>query len=119
MPRPKPRALRPNLYSDVQNIIIQKKAQENGVHPDDQAIYALSQTRGWELLKAYIDSLKENLKSFQKEAMASGMSWEEIGKRTLLIELTNDTLDQIITKVDDSKDAVEEGTQTQKSEPAE
>ena len=103
-------APRPDIFADFREAkidILNKKAQEQGLDPDDAALYELSQVRGWEVLKGYIRSLKGELRELIDKAIESGASFEDIGKMTMIAKETEAKLDSVITRVDASKEYIE------------
>jgi hypothetical protein len=77
---------------------------------EEKQLGNLSYTEGWKLLKEYIESLKEDLDSTWKAELIKGSSFEEIGKRTIITQLTKEYLNKIIEKVGDARQAIEPTT---------
>jgi hypothetical protein len=78
--------------------------KEKGITDDERFLYGLSQTAGWKVLKERIQELKDGLNHTNKEAISSGASFEEIGRNTIVISLTQDILSKIVNIVEDAKD---------------
>lgn len=82
--------------------------------PDDQFLYNLQSTKGWEILDEFIDGIKKDLNDKIKLQMEQGVSFEIIGQTTVMVQLCNEVLTKIQDKVNDSVEAIEE---TKKDEP--
>lgn len=63
----------------------------------------------WLTLKKHIENQIQELDKINEEAIASGMSLEEIGRNTIVISQVKGVLNRIFNIVDDSKEALESG----------
>lgn len=100
-------ALRPDFYFKQMPTIRDADiaAEKKGASEEERAIFAMSQTKGWNIIKEYLVSLYNDLESVNKTAIANGAQLEEIGRNTVVISLTQDILDKVINKVADATEA--------------
>lgn len=111
MARNKPSALKPTFFDSIKALYVKKDAEvahKAGVDIEDKYLYDGRESNFWIVLKKHIESLKQGFDEQMKLAVDSGMSEEEIGKRTVMSVLAKGLLDSIINKVEDSYDAVQE-----------
>lgn len=76
-----------------------------GATEDERALHAMSQIKGWQVLKNYLEQLYKELNDTNKTAMAAGASLEEIGRNTVVVTLTQEIIEKLINKVADATDA--------------
>ena len=101
-------AIKSNYFNEFENV---KALQESkGKDPDQQTLASLSNHSGWKVLKAYIERIMEELDNLTKTQMANGVSFEEIGRSTVVKEITKDALRRIIIRVQDAEESGEEGS---------
>lgn len=115
----KHQAIRPGLVNDFRAMKVMaeaKEAQKKGLDPEDQHLYILSESPGWEILSKYIINLKEEVDGLLTAAIAAGLSREEIGDRALLVSLTKEALQKIINKVSDAAEYVREQGESKSEE---
>ena len=79
---------------------------------EEQMLYGLSQTAGWNIIVKYIDELKSDMDKMNDKAIESGAGYEEIGKNTLVINLAKGVINRIVNKVNDAKEVCERGSAT-------
>jgi hypothetical protein len=97
-------AIKPDTFH---NIITKVKAEEKKVSEEEQSLYGLSQQHGWKILKEFIEDSITSLDSANEMAISKGLSFEEIGKNTVVISLAKSKIKAIIDKVNDAVEAVE------------
>jgi hypothetical protein len=97
-------AIKPDTFH---NVVAKAKAEEKRVSEEEQHLYSLSQQHGWTILKDYIESVIESLDNTNEEAISKGLSFEEIGKNTVVVSLAKIKIKQILNKVNDAVEAVE------------
>jgi hypothetical protein len=98
-------AIRPSFTAPtVKTRKVDEIMKSKGISDEERHLYGLSQTAGWRVLKDYIAELKESLNSTNKEAIQSGASFEEIGRNTIVISLTQDILNKVVNIVEDAVD---------------
>jgi len=81
-----------------------KQKDEEVLTEEERTLATLSDTSGWVTLKEYIENLVLNLEATNSSAIESGLSFEEIGKNTVIINLVKGIVSQIINKVEDAKE---------------
>lgn len=101
------KALRPDFFGNLPTLIKEKQAKEKGISDEEQFLYSLSQTAGWRELRKYIDSLMTDLENHAEAGIAQGLSFEEIGKNTIVVNLAKGVIRNIINKVEDAREAAE------------
>jgi hypothetical protein len=100
-------AIKSNYFNEFANV---KALQESpGKDPDQQALNNLSMQTGWKVLKEYIERISQELDDMTRTQMTQGVSFEEIGRSTIIKEITKDVLRKIINKVEDSRGGIETG----------
>lgn len=99
-------AIKSDYFTDFRKIV--DKEEEVPVK-EEQQIYWMSKQPGWKLLKTYIEDLIESLDLPAKQAMETGCSYDEIGRKTIVAQLTKEFLNKILDKVADAKEATEPG----------
>ena len=104
-------AIRPDYFGNFKGVLAkQQKANVKGVDEEQNHLYALSQHEGWRVLEKYIDKLIVDLENITKTGMASGATFEELGRNAVTIQLVKDIIKQVKNKVEDAKEAVENQT---------
>lgn len=99
-------AIKPSFYKDFTSGVTEK-IEEVVVDADQQALAHITHFKGWELLKRIKDRLESHLDQLVSEAMANGMSMEEIGQRTMVKELSKFVLNSFIEKAENARRATE------------
>jgi hypothetical protein len=99
-------AIKPTFYQDFTSSVT-KIAEEKVVDEDQQALAYITHFKGWELGKAYAKRLEDYLDTLVNEAMANGMSMEELGQRTMVKELTKFVLGSFMSKFEDARKSTE------------
>ena len=100
-------AIKSDAFVDYRKIIDKTSPPKDELEASESKLEALSTTEGWEELKKYIDSLKENLGNLNKALMERGADFDEIGRNAVVIQLSTDLLNKIVTRVDDAREAIE------------
>ena len=87
---------------------MKEKEQDKELLTEEEKILAQgANTKFWQTLKIHFDKCIEELDDFNSEAMGQGASLEDIGRNTIVINLTKGVLRRVINKVTDSKEAIE------------
>lgn len=81
------------------------EAEKKGANEEERAIFAMSQSKGWLILKETITGLYKDLNEVNKTAIQAGASLAEIGQNTVVVSLTQDLIDKILNKVSDAVEA--------------
>lgn len=84
-----------------------EKDGEGKLSDEEQALGALSETGGWVVLRNFIENLKSDLDNMNAASIASGASFEEIGKNTVVVNMSKEVIKRILSKVSDAKEAYE------------
>lgn len=100
-------AIKPTFFNSLPTIVREQQAKQKGVSEEEQSLHALSQQRGWVILREYIDSLLKDMDNSTSAAMSKGLSFEEIGKNAVVIDLTKGLIKRVLDKVEDAREQVE------------
>lgn len=88
-----------------------EKAKEEAViipvEDEEKHLYALSKHKGWEVLKEHIENELKRLDDLNRQAISTGMSFEQIGYNSVVLNGVKDLTESIFNKVKDSVEAVE------------
>jgi len=101
-------AIRPDFFAKLPSLAKDKEAEKKGASKEERQLYGLSSSAGWRVLKEFIDSLIEDLESLNSSAIASGATFEEIGKNALVIDMTKGILEKVVNKVEDARESIDE-----------
>lgn len=98
-------ALRPAIF----NIESFKEPEitKQTISEDEAALAALDNARGWHLVVEFKNRVIKEMEEANKALMASGQSFDEIGKNAVVINLAESIVDRIINLVGDAKEAVD------------
>lgn len=101
-------ALKPDFYRSFTSLPSIEREQEE-IKPDRETqdwnlIYVSDQ---WKVLRDFIEQMKTELDQMVIQAMSEGASFEEIGQKTAIKEMTKMALDRILDKGKDAHDAIE------------
>jgi len=86
---------------------VAREETEKGPTPEENQLYTMSKSAGWKVLMKYKDGVVKDLENVNKEAIASGASFEEIGKNALVINMAQDIITRFLNKVQDAADVCE------------
>ena len=89
------------------NIAKEEEIKTSGATDEEKALYSMSGSKGWTILKEYIDNQIEVLDNINEKAMEAGQNFEEIGKNTVVSNLAKAVIKRILNKVADAKEACE------------
>lgn len=103
----KQQALRPGFFQDLPTLVKEKQATARGITEEEKDLYSLSLHPGWRSLTEYINSLLKDLDQGTAVAMSQGLSFEEIGRNAVVIDLAKSLITKILNKVNDAKEASE------------
>ena len=102
-------AIRPSSFQELRSLDEQEDILPVKEKEDSLAFVAKQQ--GWKELTDYMDQLLDELDQMVAKALENGMSFEEIGKRTAVKELTKDAIRKIRARVDDARVAQDSRTE--------
>lgn len=97
-------SIKPNLFVEFASLGEQEKSKGE---LQQEALSYLSQIEGWGHVKKYIEAIVADLDSSVIEAMSKGASYEDIGRKTAVKEVTKDVLNRIVRLVDGAREATE------------
>jgi hypothetical protein len=101
-------AIRPS-YFNLRDEMLKKKVDEstkNGSTEEEQQLALLAGTPGWKFLKEFIDNLSNTLEVANRGQIESGLSFEEIGRNAVVIQIVKDIINQIKNRVTDAAEAI-------------
>lgn len=101
--------LKPNFYSDFQSLDVFKEAEaaKDTLPPEEKELVEMSKTKGWSLIKTYIKDIQLEMDQMVTQAMQQGATYEEIGQRTIVKDLTKFALERVLAKVQEANDVHE------------
>lgn len=98
-------AIHPDYFGDFRKIV--NKEPEDVPVKEEQQICWMSKQPGWKHIETYIKDLIDSLDLPAKQAMETGCSYDEIGRKTIVAQLTKEFLNKILDKVHDAKEAID------------
>lgn len=100
-------ALKPDFF--MKKEVGEPKIERVPVQDEEKHIYALSKHQGWILLKEHIGEELKRLDDLNRQAISSGMSFEQIGYNSIVLNGVKDLIESVFNKVTDAVEAVENG----------
>lgn len=100
-------ATRPDFFN-VPSLKVHEELDKKGVSDEEQAYYGMSQTKGWQQFTDLASKLMEELDQINDNGVATGMSYEELGKNTIVISLTKGIIKKLLNKVEDAREQCEQ-----------
>lgn len=101
-------AVKPDFYRHFQSLRNKEIASKAGVSQDELDYFHMSKTRGWTLFNNLKKRLIQELDELNDNAIASGASFEDIGRNTIVINQTKGIIKRLFNKVEDAREACEE-----------
>lgn len=99
-------SIKPNIFAEFSSLGAEEQEKSKG-ELEQEALSYMSQIDGWRHVKKYIEAIEADLDSTVIEAMSHGASYEDIGRKTAVKEVTKDVLNRIVRLVDGAREAVE------------
>ena len=96
-------AIRPDTYFNLPTFK-EKEVTVETLTDDEKSLISLSNHSGWTVMKRYIEQVERDLDNVNYIAIANGAGFEEIGRNTVVINLTKGIIDKIKNRVQDIKD---------------
>ena len=98
-------ALRPTIF----NIDAFKEPDITAkvISEDETALAALDGNHGWHLVVEFKQRVIREMEEANKALMASGQSFDEIGKNAVVINLAENVVDRIINLVGDAREVID------------
>lgn len=109
-------ALRPEFFAELPSVVKEQQAKSKGISEEEQHIYAMSQSAGWNLVKQFAKDLIADLERVTEISMQQGLSFEEIGRNALVASLSKGVIMRVLTKVSDAEEAMEKPDGTIKAD---
>lgn len=101
-------ALHPVSFNPIAQVKeLEEKLNEEQPLIEQQALSEMSDTKGWKILNKILDEIIESIDDSVKNQMAAQASFEDIGKTSVIREITKDVIRTVRNKVNDARDAVE------------
>lgn len=101
-------ALKPTIFNI--DAFIEKEEQSNGITDEERFLNSIADTNGWKIITAFKERVIKELEESNKAMMSGGLSFDEIGKNAVVINLAESIIDRILNKVNDAKEACEADT---------
>lgn len=98
-------ALRPEIFT-IKGFINQKKGDDLEI-TEEKILAAGAENAFWKILRKYFENSMNQLEQVNEEAIANGMTLEEIGRNALVISQVKGVLNKIINIVGDAKEALD------------
>jgi len=102
-------AIKPDFFSNLPILSQREALDKKGITDREQCLYGMSQTSGWEIFTKEVDELVSQLDQLNENAIASGATYEEIGKNSVIVSLAKGIIKRMMDKVSDAKEACESG----------
>lgn len=102
-------AIHPDYFKDFRDIVKEKEEEPIEIR-EEQVLSEMSNMAGWKVLREYITDLVGSLDAPAHTAMESGCSYDEIGRKTIIAQLTKEFLLKVIEKVENARIALETKT---------
>jgi len=97
-------SIKPNIFKEFASLGEEVKSKGE-LQQEDLA--HLSNTDGWAHVKKYIEAIVSELDGSVLSAMQHGASYEDIGRKTAVKEVTKDVLNRIVRLVEGAREAQE------------
>lgn len=105
----KGQAIRPDFISQIPSIVKQtEKVDQSGATEEEQALYALSQFKGWKILEEYVTTLLGEMDAGVVNSIQNGAGFDEIGRNTIVVTMAKEIIQKgILNRVADAIEACE------------
>ena len=104
----KGQALRPDYF--ISALPKDVPLTEVKVSDEEKHLYSLSKHKGWEILKEHLGEELKKLDDLNRQAISTGMSFEQIGYNSVVLNGVKDLVESLFNKVKDAVEATENGT---------
>lgn len=98
------KATRPTFFYNLPSIAEKQEEQFIDLTEEEVQLAQLGNMAGWEVFKKTAESLLIELDTLNEQAIEHGLSYEEIGKNTLVTSLVKGIIRRLIYKVADAKE---------------
>lgn len=105
-------AMRPDFFSKFPSLKQDEEAKKKGATEEERMYYGMINTKGFMLFTDKKNELLKDLDALIDGSIATGASYEEIGKNTLVMSLVKGIINRLWNITEDAKEACErpEGT---------
>lgn len=100
-------ALKPSFFSQFPSLKQDEEAKKRGATEEERLYYGMYNTAGWKQFQAMAEQLIGELDQLNDNAVASGATYEELGKNTVVVSLAKGIIKKLLNKVEDCKEACE------------
>jgi hypothetical protein len=101
----KGQALRPNFLTE--SLVKPEVENESLIQDEEKHLYALSKHAGWKVLNDFIESELRTLEDANSTAISSGMSFEQLGYNSVVMDQVKKIVNRIRMRVQDAVEAIE------------
>lgn len=101
---PKGQAIVSDYFKDFRAIEVEKAKDPI---TEEKQIAWMAKTPGWKHMESYIKDLIVALDVPAQQSMEAGCSYDEIGRKTIVAQLTKEFLGKVLGKVADAKESQE------------
>lgn len=98
-------AIRPDFFNSLPSIA--KDDNRKDLTDEERFLYGMSNHAGWKVFSEIAEQLVKELDQMNDVAVSQGMTYEELGKNTVVISLAKGIIRKLMDKVSDSKEACE------------
>jgi hypothetical protein len=100
-------ALRPDF---ILNSIpaLEKTEKGEGPSKEEKDYFSMTFTEGWQNFIKLKDEVIEDMERANKSAVLQGLSFEQIGQNTVVINMVKDVLERLFNKVADATEVCEQ-----------
>ena len=74
---------------------------------EERRLFAMARTAGWKTFVEFTENVVKEIEEVNKQAIGNGASFEEIGRNTIVISMTQDIIRKLLNKVEDAVEACE------------
>lgn len=100
-------AIRPDLFLNLDTLKKEREAEAKGATEEETALYSMSKTLGWKHFNRIAEDLVKELENMNDQAVMSGMTYEELGRNTVVLSLVRGIIRRLLTKVSDAREVCE------------
>jgi hypothetical protein len=109
----KEQAVRPNSFFAIPSFVKNEVAEQKGITDEERVLGTGAHTEFWQVFNARANQVMTELEQMNDSAIASGASFDEIGRNTIVINLTKGVLTRLFNSVNDAREALEQAVNEQ------
>ena len=84
---------------------IGESVEETVDNTEDQEIAEMAKSTGWKHIETLINTIQSDLDNLMTQAIQAGYNYEEIGRKTIVREVTRGAIDRIIQRVRNAQES--------------